>query len=218
MSGALSYVLHAAAVELLVGEARPLEISQYNTATESESEGSSGEAGSSWTGAGYTARSDDATVARVVGEVRPPEFAKDSATTESSVAVSSGEARLSWPRVKSTPRAVDAAVATPAGEGRPPGIAGLVAPPVQPLQQSHTLMKLDLQVCEAQHHDRIRTQLEESFGEDSFSDQEKQLLHSLRNMGRERAMRSFEKLRERRDLPAWLAEGFAELFQRFLFE
>ena len=51
-----------------------------------------------------------------------------------------------------------------------------------------------------------------------FPDQEKQLLHSLRNMGRERAMRSLEKLRERRDLPAWLEEGLAELFQRVPFE
>ena len=52
----------------------------------------------------------------------------------------------------------------------------------------------------------------------SLSDQEEQLLHSLRNLGRERAMRSLEKLRERRDLPAWLEEGFAELFQRVPFE
>ena len=49
-------------------------------------------------------------------------------------------------------------------------------------------------------------ELVESFSEDSSSDQEKRLLHSLRGMGQERAMRSFEKLRERRDLPAWLAE------------
>ena len=45
-----------------------------------------------------------------------------------------------------------------------------------------------------------------------------QLLHSLRNMGRERAVRSFEKLREKRALPAVLEEGFAALIQRFPFE
>ena len=51
-----------------------------------------------------------------------------------------------------------------------------------------------------------------------LSDQEEQLLHSLRNVGRERAMRSLEKLRERHDPPAWLWEGFAELIQRTAFE
>ena len=40
-----------AAVEVPVGEARPPGISQHSTATESEDEGSSGEAGSSWPGA-----------------------------------------------------------------------------------------------------------------------------------------------------------------------
>ena len=45
----------------------------------------------------------------------------------------------------------------------------------------------------------------------SLSDQEKQLLHSLRNMGRERAMRRLEKLRERNDPAGWFWEGFAEL-------
>ena len=34
-----------------------------------------------------------------------------------------------------------------------------------------------------------------------------QLLHSLRNMGRERAVQSFENLREKRALPAVLEEG-----------
>ena len=51
-----------------------------------------------------------------------------------------------------------------------------------------------------------------------LSDQEEQLLHSLRNMGRERAMRSLKKLCENHDSPAWLWEGFAELIQRVLFE
>ena len=51
-----------------------------------------------------------------------------------------------------------------------------------------------------------------------LSDQEEQLPHSLRNMGRERAMRSPEKLREKHDPPAWLWEGFAELIQRIPFE
>ena len=51
-----------------------------------------------------------------------------------------------------------------------------------------------------------------------LSDQEEQLLHSLRNMGPERAMRSLEKLREKHEPPAWLWEGFAELIQRIPFE
>ena len=50
-----------------------------------------------------------------------------------------------------------------------------------------------------------------------LSDQEEQLLHSLRNMGREREMRSLEKMRERHDHPPWLWEGFAELIQRIPF-
>ena len=41
------------------------------------------------------------------------------------------------------------------------------------------------------------------------------LLHSLRNAGPERALRSLEKLREKRDLQGWMVEGLAELFQRF---
>ena len=49
----------------------------------------------------------------------------------------------------------------------------------------------------------------------SLSDQEKQLLHSLRNMGRERATRSLKKPRERHDPLAWLWEGFAELSDFF---
>ena len=44
-----------------------------------------------------------------------------------------------------------------------------------------------------------------------------QLLHSLRNMGREHPMRCLEKLLEKRILPAGL-EGCAELIQRFPFE
>ena len=44
-----------------------------------------------------------------------------------------------------------------------------------------------------------------------LSNQEEQLLHSLRNLGRERAMRSLPKLREKHDPPAWLWEGFAPL-------
>ena len=59
---------------------------------------------------------------------------------------------------------------------------------------------------------------EECFGEDSSSDKEERLLQSLRNMGRERALRSLEKLRERPGLPARLVEGFAELVQRCPFE
>ena len=47
----------------------------------------------------------------------------------------------------------------------------------------------------------------------SLTDQEKQLLHSLRNMGWRRAMRRVEKLRERHDHLAWLWGGFAELIQ-----
>ena len=44
-----------------------------------------------------------------------------------------------------------------------------------------------------------------------------QLLHSLRNMDRDRAVRRFERLREKRAFPAMLEEGFAELIQRFPF-
>ena len=108
----------ATTVEVPFGEARPPGISQHSTATESKFEGSSGEAGSSWPGAGNTAR-PDATVAKVVGEVRPPECAKDSATTESSFAVSSGEAGHSWPR-SSAAATADAMLA---GEARPHGVA-----------------------------------------------------------------------------------------------
>ena len=71
--------------------------------TESEFEGSSGEAGFFWPGAGDTVRPDNATAAKAVGEARPPEFAKDSATIESKVAVSSGEAGSARPGAKSTP-------------------------------------------------------------------------------------------------------------------
>ena len=54
------------------------------------------------------------------------------------------------------------------------------------------------------------------FFEDSFSDQEKQFLHSFHNMGQDRAIRSLEKQRERRDLLACLEKGFLNSFQRFL--
>ena len=68
----------ATAVKVLVGKARPLGISQYSTAPESEVEGSPGEAGSSWRGADDTTRPDDATVAEPVGEARPPGIAEHS--------------------------------------------------------------------------------------------------------------------------------------------
>ena len=51
-----------------------------------------------------------------------------------------------------------------------------------------------------------------------LSDPEEQLRHTLRNMAREIAMRSLEKVRERHDPPALLWEGFAELIQRISFE
>ena len=73
-------------------------------------------------------------------------------------------------------------------------------------------MKFDLQGLQSTAP-RQYPYLVKSFGEDSLSDLERQLLHSLCNMGWERVMRSLEKLHERRDLPAWLEEGFAELFQ-----
>ena len=113
----------ATAVKVPVGEARPLGISQYSTATEPEVEGSSGETGSSWTRADDTTRPDDATVAKAVGEARPPGIAEHSVATASAPAVSSGEAGSARPGKKNTPSAVDAAVAMPADEAPPPGIA-----------------------------------------------------------------------------------------------
>ena len=126
-----------------VGEARPFGIAQYSTTTESEVEGSPGEAGSSWPGADDTTSAGVTTVAKTVGESRPPGIAKLSTTTE----VSSGEVEPSWPRAYD----MDSAAATPdvksAGEARPPGIAkqsatselGLLGPKqvatVPPLQQ-----------------------------------------------------------------------------------
>ena len=56
----------ATAVEVPIGEARPLGISQYSTATISEVEGSPSEAGSSWPGADDTTRPDSASVAKAV--------------------------------------------------------------------------------------------------------------------------------------------------------
>ena len=111
------------------------------------------------------------------------------------LAESSGEAGSPWSRAGGTTNiAAATTVAYSADEVRPPGFA------------KHSVTTESV------------PKLVEPFGEDSLSDQEKQLLHSFRNMGRERAMRSLEKLRERRDLPAWLEEGLAELFQRVPFE
>ena len=65
-------------------------------------------------------------------------------------------------------------------------------------------------------------ELAESFGEDSSSDKEERLMQLFRNMGPERARRTHEKLRERRErsflfvLLASFEEGGAELFQLFL--
>ena len=128
------------------------------------------------------------------GEARPHGIAKQIATTKPGLAEISGEVGSPWFRAGGKNSAAATADANSADEARPRGFA----------KHSATI--------------ESEPELVESFGEDSFSDQEKQLLHSLRNMGPERAMRSLEKLRERRDLPAWLVEGFAELFQRFLFE
>ena len=70
-----------AAVEVQVGEARPPGISQFSAATESEVEGSSGEAGSSWPGSDDKTRHVDATVAEAVGEAWPPGIAEHSVAT-----------------------------------------------------------------------------------------------------------------------------------------
>ena len=60
-----------------VGEARPLGIAQYRTTTESEVEGSSGEACvSSWPREDDTTGADDRTVANAFGDAQPPGIAK----------------------------------------------------------------------------------------------------------------------------------------------
>ena len=115
-----------------------------------------------------------------------PGTAKKSVTTKSDIAVSLGEAGLG-PRL---PEIAKPSATTKPELAESPGEAllgpGLVARPTQPLlQRSPTLMmKLDLQGLQ--------------------STAPRQLLHSLRNMGLECAMRSLEKLCERHDLPAWL--------------
>ena len=111
------------AVEVLVGGAWPPRISLYSTATESEVEGSSGEAGSSWPGADDMPCHVGATVAKVVGEARPPGIAEHSVATtlvprervqqRTDMAVSFGGAGPWWPR----------AMGRPADFARPPGIA-----------------------------------------------------------------------------------------------
>ena len=176
------------------GEARPPGITEQSAMIKPELAESSDEVVSSWFRA--NGKSAEAAADAVpAGEARPLGIPKQSATTKLELAESSGEAGSPWSRAGSTTNTVAAAaIAYAADEARPPGFA----------KHSATTESVP--------------ELVESFGEDFFSDQEKQLLHSLRNMGRERAMRSLEKLREKRDLPSWLDEGLAELFQRFPFE
>ena len=73
-------------------------LGSHSTTTESEVEGSSGEAGSSWPGADDTTSAGFTTVAKTVGGLRPSGIAKNSATTEAS----SGEAGPSWPGADGT--------------------------------------------------------------------------------------------------------------------
>ena len=152
---------------------------------------SSAVAGPSWPGAMSWNSAGSAAGVVLAGKARPPGIAKQSAMMKPELAETSGEAFLLRSRVDDTNSVASTAVAMLADEARSLGFA----------KHSATAESVP--------------ELVESSGEDTFSDQEKQLLHALCNMDRERAMRCLEKLRETRDLPAWLEEGFAELFQRF---
>ena len=59
--------LQEATVAKTVGEAGPLGIAQYSTTTESKVEGSSGEAGSFWSGADDTTSAGISAVVKTVG-------------------------------------------------------------------------------------------------------------------------------------------------------
>ena len=94
-------------------------IAQYSTTTEPEVEGSSGEAGSSWSGADDTTSADDSTVAKAFGAAQPPGTAVHGVSTAFKLAASSGEAGSARPEEKDTTKADVTAVAMPAGEARP---------------------------------------------------------------------------------------------------
>ena len=106
----------AFAVEVPVGEARPLGISQYSTATESEVRVLLVKLALLGLEQTNTTRLDDATVAKAVGEGRPLEIADLSAS-----ALSPGEAASARPGEKVN--AGVTAVARLAGEARSLGIA-----------------------------------------------------------------------------------------------
>ena len=91
---------------------------QYSSTTEPEVEGSSGEAGSSWSGVDDTTSADDSTVAKASGAAQPPGTAAHGVSTAFELAVSSGEGSAQ-PGGKDTTNADVTAVARPAGEARP---------------------------------------------------------------------------------------------------
>ena len=74
----------ATAVEVPVGEARPLGIAQYSTATESEVEMSSGGAGSSWPGADDTTPVGAAPMDIAPGQIPAPGLGSSNQSTTSS--------------------------------------------------------------------------------------------------------------------------------------
>ena len=169
-------------------DARPPGTDKQGATTESDIAVSLGEAGPSRPRAIGRNSAGSTAVAMPAGEARHLGIAKQSATTKPEFAESSGGAGSHGSKVGGmTNAAVAAAVANSADEGRPPGVA----------KHSATTV--------------------ESFGEDSSSDKVERLLYSLRDAGLERAMRSLEKLREKRDLLAWMVKGLAELFSGFSF-
>ena len=91
-----------------------LGVAQHSATAESEVEGSSGEAGSSWPGADGTTSAGVATVAETVGKSRPPGIANHGSTA----VVSFGEAGPSWSTANGNSAAATAAVKS-VGEARP---------------------------------------------------------------------------------------------------